>query len=100
VQAERLILKEAYRKVNVREGETVVTLPAIQAILRGLVVGAAKGNGPAQRAFIAAVQEIEHKMATREVGQANSETKTLAMSDVEIARRIAFVLTKPLMKRS
>jgi hypothetical protein len=38
------------RMVRVKVGDTVVLLPAIQAILRGQIDLAAKGNGPAQRA--------------------------------------------------
>ena len=62
-RANGLILKEAYRLVTVREGEKVMSLPAIQAVLRSLVARAAKGNGPAQRALIAAVMAIEQERA-------------------------------------
>ena len=54
-----LMLKEAYRPVNVREGDNVTRLPAIQAIVRSQIALAAKGNGPAQRSVIEAVQAIE-----------------------------------------
>jgi Family of unknown function (DUF5681) len=62
-RANALILKEAYRLVTVRDGENVLTLPAIQAVLRSLVARAAKGSGPAQRALIAAVIAIEQQRA-------------------------------------
>ena len=58
-----LALQEAYRLVAVREGDKVVKLPAIQAVLRSQVALAAKGNGPAQRAVIAAVKQIEQELA-------------------------------------
>jgi hypothetical protein len=52
-------IKEAYRPVTVREGDKVITMPAIQAVLRSQIALAAKGNGPAQRALIDLVQAIE-----------------------------------------
>jgi hypothetical protein len=47
----------------VKEGNGVVALPAIQAILRSQVVLAAKGNVQAQRAVLAAIQTIEQENA-------------------------------------
>jgi Family of unknown function (DUF5681) len=47
-RANSLALKEAYRIVTVGKGDKVLTMPAIQAVLRGLVAHAAKGNSPAQ----------------------------------------------------
>jgi hypothetical protein len=92
-RAVALALKEAYRPVKVREGDKVIMLPAIQAILRSQVALAAKGNGPAQRAVIEAVQAIEWDIAA----QVNNtvQSKASEMSDLEVARRIAFILTKP-----
>jgi hypothetical protein len=93
-KATALALKEAYRLVTVREGDKVITLPAIQAILRSQVALAAKGNGPAQRAIIEAVQAIEREVAEQAAATKYEESNTPAMSDFEIARRIAFVLAK------
>src|SRR5262249_43354404 len=45
------VLEEACRLVTVSEGDTVRKIPAIQAVLRSQFTLAAKGNGPAQRAF-------------------------------------------------
>src|SRR5437899_382339 len=55
-RANRLALNEAYRLVTVREGDKILTLPALQAVLRSLVALAAKGNGPAQRTLFDTVQ--------------------------------------------
>jgi hypothetical protein len=60
-RAKALVLKEAYRSVKVKEGDRVYALPALQAVLRSQVALAAKGNAPAQRAVIAAVQAIEQE---------------------------------------
>jgi hypothetical protein len=54
-RAKALALEEAYRTVTVKEGG--------QAILRRQVALAAKGNGPARRAVIAAVVAIEEEQA-------------------------------------
>jgi Family of unknown function (DUF5681) len=67
-RANMLALKEVYRRVTVREGDKILTLPAIQAVLRSMVAIAAKGNGPVQRFLIEAIQAIERENAvpTRE----------------------------------
>jgi hypothetical protein len=85
--ATALALKEAYRLVTVREGDNVIRLPAIQVILRSQIALAAKGNGPAQRNVIEAVQAIEREIEAR---VAEAEAKK-PMSELEIGRRLAYV---------
>jgi hypothetical protein len=91
-RATALALKEAYRPVNVREGDHVITLPAIQVVVRSQVALAAKGNGPAQRALIEGIQEIERDLAAQATAKDKAEANKPKMSDLEIARRIAFAL--------
>jgi hypothetical protein len=100
-RAKALALKEAYRMVRVKVGDTIVSLPAIQAILRGQVALAAKGNGPAQRAVIEKVQAIEQELALEAAAEA-AETKATErpMPDRELARRIAWILSGGVPKRS
>jgi Family of unknown function (DUF5681) len=86
-RAKALVLQEAYRPVTMRVGDKVLTLPAIQAVLRSQVALAAKGHGPSQRAFIAAVQAIE-----REIAENNPEPDPSDMDILDAARRIAHVL--------
>jgi hypothetical protein len=93
-RATALALKEAYRSVNVREGDKVITLPAIQAVLRSQVALAAKGNGAAQRAVIEAVQAIEREIEAHVTAKERALAATPAMSNLELARRIAFILSK------
>ena len=93
VPATALALREAYRPIPVREGGKVTTLPAIQAVLRSQVALAIKGNGPAQRAMIAVVQAIEQALAAEAAARAEAAAEAPAMSDLEVARRIAFVLS-------
>jgi hypothetical protein len=54
-----MILDEAYRTVTVREGENLVKLPMIQAVLRSMGVSALKGNRFAQIALTEIVQRVE-----------------------------------------
>lgn len=61
----QLLLKEAYRRVTVKEGDTVIRIPALQAVARSQIALAAKGNGPAQRAVIKTIQEIEAALQSR-----------------------------------
>jgi hypothetical protein len=60
---DHLILKEAYRPITVRDGEQVMSLPAVQAVIRALIARAAKGNGPAQRLLVSVVTQIEQELA-------------------------------------
>jgi Family of unknown function (DUF5681) len=94
----QLALKEAYRRVRVKEGDSVTTLPAIQAVMRGLVASAAKDSGPAQRTLIATVQTIERELAAQAATKAQEEADTPKMSDLEAARRIAFLLSRAARK--
>jgi hypothetical protein len=45
--------------VAIREGERVHRIPALAAVFRSQMAIALKGNGPAQRAALKAVKEIE-----------------------------------------
>jgi hypothetical protein len=89
-RARALALKEAYRLVTVREGDNVMSLPAIQAVMRSQVALAVKGNGPAQCAMIAAIHALEQELATE--AETQEEAAIDRMSYTEAARRIAFIL--------
>jgi hypothetical protein len=56
-----MILEEAYRTVSVREGDRVIELPAIQAVLRAMGVAAMKGNRFAQKTLTQIVQHVEQE---------------------------------------
>jgi hypothetical protein len=68
-----LTLKEAYRQIAVREGDETRTLPALQAAIRKLMHIGLKGNGPALRAYITMVREIEQAEAKRALAKAADE---------------------------
>jgi hypothetical protein len=98
-RAKALALKEAYRMVRVKEGDRVVSVPALGAILRSLIALAAKGNGPAQRFVFAMVDQIEQQLAA----QAAPETKTnkeRPLSEREVARRVAWILSGSMPKQA
>jgi hypothetical protein len=98
-RAKALILKEAYRSIRLREADNVLTLPAIQVVLRSQIARAAKGNGPAQRAVIEAVQAIEQELAAQVAIKESAQAKEPPMSDMEVARRIAFIFAKAEQER-
>jgi hypothetical protein len=99
-RAKSLALKEAYRMVRVKVGEGIVFLPAIQAILRGQVALAAKGNGGAQRAVIEKVQAIEQELALEAAAEAAEAKSTeRPIPERELARRIAWILSGEVPKR-
>src|SRR5262249_24810275 len=77
--------------VKVREGDNVITLPAIQAILRSQIALAAKGNGPAQRSLIEAVRAIERDVEAQVAAKDKAVATKRPMSELEIGRRLAFV---------
>ena len=91
-RATALALKEAYRMVTVREGDKVTSLPAIQAVMRSQVALAVKGNGPAQRALIAAIHALEQQLAAEAAAREKEEAQRKPINYLDGARRIAFIL--------
>jgi len=57
----QMILDEAYRTVEVREGDTVLNLPMNQAVFRAIGMAALGGNQRAQERWAAMVQAAEHE---------------------------------------
>lgn len=55
----QLILEEAYRLVEVRDGDGVIRMSMNQAVLRAIGAAALKGNPSAQRRWAALVQDAE-----------------------------------------
>jgi len=66
LRVQALTLEEAYRAVVVKEDGDgrAEPVPALQAVLRSQIGLAIKGNGPAQRAVLAAVKAIEEEADT------------------------------------
>jgi hypothetical protein len=91
-RARALALKEAYRLVTVREGDKVTSLPAIQAVMRSQVALAVKGNGPAQRAMIAAIHAMEQELAAETAAREKEEAERPPINYTDAARRISLLL--------
>ena len=56
---DKLILEEAYRPVRIREGDTTIELPAIQAAMRALAISAMKGSRLSKTALAEIVRTVE-----------------------------------------
>jgi hypothetical protein len=54
----RLLQEELFRTISVRDGDDVLRLSAVKAVLRQTIRLALKGNSPAQRKVIDMVQAI------------------------------------------
>jgi hypothetical protein len=93
-RARALALREAYRLVTVREGDKVMSLPAIQAVMRSQVALAIKGNGPAQGALMAAIHAMEQELAAEAAAREKAEAERPPINYTDGARRIAFILSR------
>jgi hypothetical protein len=58
-------------------------------VLRSQIAKAAKGNGPAQRAVIEAVQAIEQELAAQLASKECAQATERPISDMDAARRTA-----------
>ena len=56
-----VILEECYRQIGVRDGEKLIEMPVIQAVLRNLALNAAKGNQRSQRMLTEQLQWVERE---------------------------------------
>lgn len=54
-----IVMEEAYRTIGIRDGDRMIEIPVIQAIVRSVGLNAAKGNQRAQRMFTDLLLAIE-----------------------------------------
>lgn len=82
-----IILDEAYRTIDVRDGDRTITVPMAQAVVRSLAVNAAKGRTRAQELFTTLLATTER--ANRRLHDAWLETaiEYKVEWDRELARR-------------
>jgi hypothetical protein len=66
-------------------------LPAIQAMMRNQLALAVKGNGPAQRAMLAAIDAMEKELAAEATAEEQAEAERGPLNYIDGARRIAFL---------
>ncbi len=97
-RAKTLVLKEAYRSIMVKDGETVLTLPAIQALVRQAFRRGLTGNGPTQRVLIDLVQTIERELAVQAENRAAAGTTNPEITDEQRAKALQLFLNKTGMK--
>lgn len=81
-----MILEEAYRPVSLREGDKVIELPAIQAVLRAMGVSAMKGNRLAQKALTEIVQNVEREHQETQLGNVEALFDYKRLWTAEFAR--------------
>ncbi len=56
-----IVVREAYRMVQLREGDKIISLPAIQAAMRSHMISAAKGDQKALTHAYALIHRIERE---------------------------------------
>ena len=54
-----LVLEEAYRPIQIRDGDNLVELPVMQAVVRSLALTAVKGQQRSQRMLIDLIAAVE-----------------------------------------
>lgn len=94
-RATALALKEAYRLLTVRVGDELITMPAIQVVLRSQVGIAVKGNGPAQRFLFETVQAIEQEPAVPRAAKNAFRTDKRVVSSRDMAKALLLALQRP-----
>ena len=85
-----LVLEEAHRPIQIRDGGTLLTVPAVQAALRSLSVQAAQGKQGAQRVLLELVSlvEGERRRNQDELFETAVVYKLDAEAKIEEARRM------------
>jgi hypothetical protein len=93
-----MLLDEAYRPIMVREGDTVIELPAIQAVFRAMGVAALKGNRFAQKTLADLVQKVEQEHRDIQYGnlEAFTDYKMKWNREIERCQRLGLPDPKPL----
>lgn len=92
------ILEEAYRPVTIREGDKVIELPAIQAVMRAMGVSAMKGNRLAQATLAEIVQRIESSRKADQMMMFENafEYKQHWTREIERCRKAGLPIPEPL----
>jgi len=56
----KVLLEECYREIGVRDGDKLIQMPVIQAVVRNQALNAAKGNQRSQRMLTESLKSVEH----------------------------------------
>ena len=93
--AEDVLLEEAGRLVSIREGDKIVKLSTIQAVVRGLAVAAIKGDRRSQLAFRELTETVETRKQEREKATFKGMLAYKDRCQAEIAQYKALGLDPP-----
>jgi len=95
---DRLILEEAYRPVKIRDGDTTIELPAIQAAMRALALSAMKGSRLSQKALADIVRTVENRLSTERTTMMENafEYKQKWTAEIERCKRAGLPVPTPL----
>lgn len=87
VDLNALVIKEAYRLLELREGETTVTVPVVQAVMRSVAVKAATGNQRAALLFTALLGAAEKEQSELKFEFFKTMVEYKERAEEEVARR-------------
>ena len=95
---DQLVLEEAYRPVTIREGDTVIELPAIQAAMRALAISAMKGSRLSQKALAEITSTAEARASEERLTAMENalEYKQNWTAEIERCRRLSIEIPSPL----
>jgi Family of unknown function (DUF5681) len=93
-----LVLEEAYRPIQIRDGDQLVELPVMQAVLRSVALQAAKGQQRAQRMLIdvLGVVEGERRKDREKLFGLVVDYKQFHEKEIALARRFGVPEPSPL----
>jgi hypothetical protein len=100
-RAKALVRQEAYRKITVRDGDKVVKMTALQAVLRAQFARAAKGSVAAQREISNRIQAIEAETLRASNNKSGSNDRLEDLTNEQLDERIkdALKMTEHIQKR-
>ncbi|MEM7169243.1 MAG: DUF5681 domain-containing protein [Pseudomonadota bacterium] len=84
---DQLILEEGNRNIVIRDGDKLVKMPIIQAVMRNLALKAAKGDYRSQRLFLESTNRVEAKQKALADELAKTLMQHKADAEAELARR-------------
>jgi hypothetical protein len=95
---DQLVLAEAYRPVTIREGDTVIELPAIQAAMRALAISAMKGSRLSQKALAEITSTAEARASEERLTAMENalDYKQKWTAEIDRCRRLGVEVPTPL----
>ena len=93
-----IVMEEAYRTIEVRDGTRSLTIPVIQAVIRNMALNAAKGDKRSQRLMTDLLQttERERKTDAEEWFTIATEYKAFWSKEIHRCKKNGLAIPKPL----